>query len=123
LLLFLAAPATGAGLFYDLAGIFIFFPFLLWICARWEVPKRFEPACGVLGDVSYPLYVLHYPLLQGLINIFVRRLGFEPVPASLAFAGLLFGFCWLVARHVDTPVRRWLSGRAHVRAMAAQPVS
>lgn len=123
LLLFLAAPAIGADLFYDLAGIFVFFPLLLWISAHWEVPKQFETACAALGDASYPLYVLHYPLLQALINIFVRRLGLEPIPASLIFAGLLFGFCWLVARHVDAPIRRWLSRRAHVRAMAAQPAS
>lgn len=119
--LFLAMPAIGADIFYDLAGIFVFFPLLLWICAHWEVPKQFEAACATLGDASYPLYVLHYPLLQVLINIFVRRLGFEPISASLIFAALLFGSCWLVARHIDTPIRRWLSRRTHLRAMAVQP--
>ncbi len=120
---YLSAPVAGGNLSYDIAGIYLFLPLLLWIGAHWDVPKRFEPACAVLGDISYPLYVLHYPLLQGLMNIFVRRMGFEPVWSALAFALLLSGFCWVVARYLDAPVRLWLSKRARLRATAIPAIS
>ncbi|MGP9706851.1 acyltransferase family protein [Brachybacterium sp. AOP24-D1-21] len=59
----------------------------------------------VLGDISYGLYLVHWPLLA----LFLARTGKER-------AGLLEGMllilvslvlAWLLTRVVDTPIRRW----------------
>jgi peptidoglycan/LPS O-acetylase OafA/YrhL len=60
----------------------------------------------VLGALSYPLYLLHQPL----IGFAKAALGAQALTAGAA-AGILAGAglaAWLVARFYETPVRRWL---------------
>ncbi|MDN5901320.1 MAG: acyltransferase [Brachybacterium sp.] len=73
---------------------------------RWSVDRLLStrPAV-VLGDISYGLYLVHWPLLA----LFLAHTG-------QARAGLLEGLvlilaslvlAWLLTRLVDTPIRRW----------------
>ena len=89
------APAHRAG--WDLACIFAVLPALLWLGASWELPL---PSVGIrLGDVSYPLYCIHVPVVA-LVHT-----------GGPAMAGLLTLLVLLAAaldRWVDRPLRKQL---------------
>lgn len=44
------------------ASVLLLFPLLVWLAVRWELPPALENVAKHLGDISYPLYVLHVPL-------------------------------------------------------------
>lgn len=44
-------------------SVLLLFPLLVWLAVRWELPPVLKKAAQRLGDISYPLYVLHVPLL------------------------------------------------------------
>lgn len=122
LVLIVDAPAGFAG-FYDAAMIFLVMPALLWAGATNQLPERLKIAGGFLGDISYPLYAIHYPLFQAFNNIVIRRL---EAPPGIVIGGFVAGVVWLswfLAHRFDAPVRRWLSGRVRLRpaAMRAGP--
>ena len=74
-----------------------------------------------LGEISYPLYAIHFPLLQAALFV-ARRI---PVSDSLAGAAYLPGVLavsyWL-ARAFDQPARTWASKRLGLR-MSARPTT
>lgn len=73
---------------------------------------------SALGTLSYPIYALHYPLLEiasALHQTALRHVNVQ-VLAGSAFA-LIIGSATLATRCYDEPVRRWLSQK--VRSMRA----
>lgn len=71
-----------------------------------------------LGDISYALYLVHWPLLiLSLVHLQLDRLDAIQGSAVVALSVVLG---WLLTKFVDTPVRRseWLRGRAW-RGLAA----
>lgn len=49
---------------YELFCIMIVFPFLVWFGAAGTTNSRFSTKlCNFLGDISYPLYIVHYPIM------------------------------------------------------------
>jgi peptidoglycan/LPS O-acetylase OafA/YrhL len=77
-----------------------------------------------LGDVSYPLYLLHAPLfaLARTLAIWEGWPASEPWPrwAALAMVPAAIALSALVARYYDAPARRWLKARLAGRAGGAQ---
>lgn len=52
-----------------------------WNFRPWELPAALHRQAKFLGDMSYPLYVIHYPLLSPL-QLLLRKLGVSgPLPA------------------------------------------
>lgn len=92
----------GQGSDSALLVIFVAVPALTWAATCWEIPHR--GLAAALGDLSYPLYCIHVPLLATAAGF-----GLE-VGALLA---LPFAALWL-DRSVDcrarSAFRRWLSG-------------
>jgi peptidoglycan/LPS O-acetylase OafA/YrhL len=72
-----------------------------------------EKVCRFMGDISYPLYITHYPLIY-VYTAWVTR---QKVPlAYSAPAGVLLFFCALGIAYAclklyDEPLRKWLSAR------------
>jgi peptidoglycan/LPS O-acetylase OafA/YrhL len=66
---------------------------------------------GWLGAISYPLYIIHYPMLAFLSAVWLSRSPGLPQGAELVIAGvglslLLAWVCWyLVERHCISPAR------------------
>jgi peptidoglycan/LPS O-acetylase OafA/YrhL len=88
-----------AAVWWELACVFALFPALLWLGTRWELPR---PAAALaLGNLSYPLYCIHAPLLWAAGN---AGLAMAPVCAALV-AG-----AWALDRWVDRPARTALAG-------------
>jgi len=79
---------------------------------------RYQPAsprlCRFLGDVSYPLYVIHVPILA-IIKVMFEQEGVSP--SSIGPAGAIFlmvgmiGLSWLLAKTYDPAARAWLRAK------------
>jgi peptidoglycan/LPS O-acetylase OafA/YrhL len=105
---------------YDSVAIFLLLPLLLWFGATNELPKSFEKVSAILGDVSYPLYALHFPLLQIFAYIFARKQQLPLIPMAIAFIAGAFVFSWILELYFDAPVRKWLSTTQQL-PMSAHP--
>lgn len=98
---------------YESVCILVVFPAIVWIAASGvTTDARSTLICKWLGDISFPLYAIHYPFMylfyQWLIGTRQYTLGETwPVVAAL-FAGCL-AVAWLCLKLYDEPVRRWLA--------------
>ena len=49
---------------YELLCIMVVFPFIVWFAACGTTTSSFSTKlCSFLGDISYPLYIVHYPVM------------------------------------------------------------
>lgn len=105
----------------DLVFVFVVSPGIVWIGATIDVPPRWRRPLAMLGDLSYPVYALHYPLLLGAIFVLTRLHLPDPV---VAFGCLLIvaTAAWLAGHYFDRPIRRALSARLMLRESAAPQV-
>lgn len=113
----LCIPHLGAdgtlwhnGLYDSLCTLF-FFPLLVWLGASGRTTDRGSTRiCKFLGDISYPLYIIHYPFMY-LFYAWVWREGLsfsQAWPMAVAvFVGSIL-LAWLCLKLYDGPVRRWL---------------
>jgi peptidoglycan/LPS O-acetylase OafA/YrhL len=93
---------------YDLAAVLLFFPLLIWLGAASQPRGRMALAASWSGYMSYPLYILHLPIVSGLSLITAG----EPWPVRIGLcAGAAFLLAWAAARWFDEPVRRRLRRR------------
>ena len=99
--------------FYEVGAVLVLLPGLLLLAASVAPTVRLRPLAIWLGAISYPLYMLHYPVVRMVMGS-LRRLD---VPAwqyglaiGVAMAGCLW-LAWIALRRIDEPVRRWLTRR------------
>ena len=99
---------------YQLICIFSFFPTIIWYGARGIVTGRSEKAASLLGRLSYPLYVVHFPLVYLYIT-WVGRDGHpyegysQPwLPACLTILAALL-IAMLCLFYYDEPLRKMLN--------------
>ena len=98
---------------YEAVCIIIVFPVLLWLGASDQTAgKRQTAIFRLLGDLSYPLYIVHYPLFY-LFYAYLIRTGTCTLGQSLGYASLTvagsIALAWLALHFYDIPVRRWLT--------------
>jgi peptidoglycan/LPS O-acetylase OafA/YrhL len=104
---FLLAP-TAPGRAYDLIAVFAFFPTLLLLGIRaGPGGDRLQSVCLFLGQVSYPLYVIHLPLFLCINGFLAEKSGVAVRVLTLTggMTGVLL-LSWLLAKYYDQPVRR-----------------
>ncbi len=99
---------------YDTLSTLLLVPLLLWLGASGHATDAATARiCGFLGDISYPLYMVHYPSMY-LFYAWVWNHGYTfsevwPVAAAL-FAGNIL-LAWFVLKIYDEPLRRLLTAR------------
>ncbi|MDR3448144.1 MAG: acyltransferase family protein, partial [Alphaproteobacteria bacterium] len=103
---------------YDSAAIFLVIPAILWAGAIIELPKSLEKIGAILGDISFPVYAVHAPLLQASNYVLIRVLRLSNFAAAITFVISVFLLSWILAIQFDAPVRKWLSGKSHLRPTA-----
>ena len=107
-LAFVAPFANDAGVCWDLGCVFLLFPMILALGIRQHV----ESGIGAhIGDLSYPIYVLHFPLLllvSGLRQSYLRGWDTHVLVIACLVVIVIAGEAAL--RLYDEPVRRLLSG-------------
>lgn len=96
---------------YVLFIVVVAFPLIVWTAANTGThSNRFFQ---FLGDISYPLYAVHYPLMY----LFYQHIGFPEIHCSMAdewiwaitvfISSIALATIFLYA--YDKPIRRWLS--------------
>ena len=98
--------------FYNAFCILIIFPVIVSIGAGSEIRggKSFR-ICSFLGELSYPLYITHYPLMYVQMNwawSHPEAPVFAHVMVSAGTIALSLFIAWAALRLYDIPVRTWL---------------
>ncbi len=97
---------------YDSVCIILIFPVLVYIGASGDVTDpNSAKLYTFLGDLSYPLYIIHYPLMYLFYSwLWTNKLTFAqtwPVAIAMFFGSVALGYASL--KLYDEPVRRWLT--------------
>ncbi len=124
LLAILAFPRVGGSQHLWLNGLFdsfcilFLFPVVVAMGAGGSVIGKVETkTCKFLGEISYPLYITHYPL----IYIFTAWTAKQKYPVAAGFAWgaalllLAVSVAYACLKLYDEPVRTWLGARFLVR--------
>lgn len=109
------------GLYEGICIIFMF-PLIVAIGAGGEIKSAFSiKICKVLGEISYPIYIIHYPLIYWYTAWVVDNkvslvdgylIGIGVVVASIIIA-------YLCLKLYDEPVRNWLQRKTQKRKVLA----
>jgi len=120
LIIILSVPRVGGydkvwinGL-YESFAIIVMFPLIIYLGAIGEIRNSVsQKVCSFLGDISYPLYITHFPFVYvysaWAINNKVAFMDGVPL-ALLLIVGTIF-IAYGALKLYDLPVRRALAGR------------
>ena len=116
----LAVPRIGGAEHLWMNGIYdsmcciLFFPLLVYFGASGKITGKYTTRiCKFLGDISYPLYMVHYPFIY-LYYAWVKNnnLTFdESLPGA---AGVVIGsiiLAYISLKLYDIPIRKYLTNR------------
>lgn len=121
IIIILSIPRVGGtdhlwmnGLYDSLSIIFIF-PIIVFIGAGGNVPGKFSSRlCKFLGNISYPLYMTHYPLIYIYTGwVADKKPTFNhafPVAALVFISSIVLAYACL--KFYDEPVRKWLNKKS-----------
>ena len=90
--------------------VVVLFPLIVWTGASGTVTGRSARVCEFLGDISYPIYITHYPLVY-TYTAWVRNHGLtlgEAWPAAAGTGVVCVLLAYAALKWYDEPVRRWL---------------
>lgn len=97
---------------YESVCIIIIFPLIVYLGAGGKVHTQTEGrVCGFLGDISYPLYMVHYPLVYFYVAWISNHKGVTIVQAWPYALAILIGaifLAYITLKWYDEPVRSWL---------------
>lgn len=108
------SPVCLNGVF-EMICIAVIFPVLVCIGASGKTTdKQSTRICKFLGDISYPLYAVHYPIMYVFYSWLIETRQYTlgetwPVAAAVYFGSILTA--WLCLKLYDEPVRKWLNRR------------
>ena len=89
------------------------FPVLIWVGASGQTTDRFSSRlCTFLGDISFPLYIIHYPSMYLFYSWMIDKQLYTlsetwPVAIGVCLFNILLAYVCL--KLYDLPVRRLLS--------------
>jgi len=106
---------------YEAFVIIIMFPLIVAIGAGGNITGKFATkVCKFLGDISYPIYITHYPLIYFYTAWVVDNK--VPMSYSLRFGLLVLivsvAIAYASLKLYDEPVREWLRKRFLVKKAA-----
>ena len=99
---------------YESVCIILIFPLIVAIGAGGELTGKFaNKVCKFFGDISYPIYITHYPLIYWFTAWVVDNK--IPMSYGLRWGAVLFvssiAIAYACLKLYDEPVREWLRKR------------
>ncbi|HBB02000.1 MAG TPA: acyltransferase [Porphyromonadaceae bacterium] len=125
LVLLLSLPSMGSdntawvNIVFELVCVAIAFPFVVLLAASGQTTDPLTTSlCKFMGDISYPLYAVHYPTMY----LFYAYIGFPetwrtPAQTWQWMVLLVVGnivLAYLALKLYDQPVRKWLTSRKRI---------
>ena len=107
--------AISMNALYEVLCIAFIFPLIVWIgasgIAKGEATKRVNK---FLGDISYPLYIVHYPIMYIFYKWLIKNEYYSLeqtwlIPLLVVLSSIVLAYALL--KLYDEPVRRWLSSK------------
>ena len=113
LVLMLLSPYTKYNPVVEPLIVIFAFPFLIALGAGTNARGTAAKICDRLGEISYPVYMIHYPFIWIFMS-YVEK--YKPtlqmmVSITTVATVLLVMLSWLVLKWVDEPIRRYLKKR------------
>lgn len=104
--------------FYEMFCIMAAFPVIVWLAASGTTTdKASTSVCKFLGDISYPLYIVHYPVMYlfyaWLIKNRLYTLGETWQVVILIFV-INVTLAYACLKLYDEPVRKWLARKLKI---------
>lgn len=96
--------------FADPLVVIFYFPILIMLGAGTHLTDGLTRICKFLGDISYPLYIIHYPFMWVFLSyIELQKPSIQTMAATIPI-GVIFLICltYLTMRFLDIPVRNYL---------------
>ena len=98
---------------YQAVMILLMFPFIVLLGAGSTTTSAVgTKICKFLGDISYPIYITHYPLIYMHMS-FAKAHADAPLWIHIAMSAGVFVFsillAWGLLKCYDEPVRKWLT--------------
>jgi peptidoglycan/LPS O-acetylase OafA/YrhL len=97
---------------YESVCIILIFPLIVYLGASGVIHSQMESRiCKFLGDISYPLYLVHYPLVYFYVAWISNNKGTTIVQAWPYALLILTGsiiLAYITLKWYHEPVRKWL---------------
>ena len=107
---------------YQVFAIVVMFPVIVLIGAGSKTTdKRSAKWCETLGNLSYPLYITHFPLMymqMAWVSSHKDSPVWHHVVLNLGILLVAIGIAWAFLKLYDEPVRAWLKKKLY--ALPAQ---
>lgn len=112
-------PGVADGL-YQFLAIAVAFPLVVLVGAGSKTTgARGSKVCSLLGDISYPLYITHYPLMyaqMAWVAAHPDAPAWHHVALNVGIVVVALGVAWASLKLYDEPVRAWLRGKLFAAA-------
>lgn len=98
---------------FESVCIVAIFPLIVWLAASGKTTDAASTRiCRFLGDISYPLYIVHYPLMYAFYRWLIKTEQYtlqETWYVALAVVAGSIVLAWFCLKLYDVPVRKWLT--------------
>ena len=104
---------------YDSLIVILLFPLIVYLGASGQVSGRSAKLSKFLGDISYPIYIIHYPIIYTFmawvanhnIDVLSPEGLRQVIPMAILVLVVSIALAYGCVRLYDVPVRRWLTQR------------
>jgi peptidoglycan/LPS O-acetylase OafA/YrhL len=120
LVVFLIPFSEKYNWFVDPLLVVFYFPFLVMLGAGATTNTIGQKIAKFSGDISYPLYMIHYPFIWLFMSYVEKQKPTLTTMTWIMIPGtiLLVLLAYLVLQYVDAPVRKLLKSKAAKRAIS-----
>ncbi|TWR27926.1 acyltransferase [Mucilaginibacter achroorhodeus] len=108
--IFIVPYRDGFNKWFEPISVVFYFPFILALGAGIQQEGTSKKISDFLGEISYPLYMVHYPFIWWFMSWVEAK---KPTMGEMTIVTavgtvLLIGFAYLVMRLLDIPIRQKL---------------
>lgn len=113
LMISLLLPFTGKAYITDTIIVIFYFPLLIAFGAGARLTSISHKVCTFSGNISYPLYMVHYPFIWLFFSYLEQNKPSMNEKILITAIGtiLLIGLAYLIMVKIDMPVRAYLKSK------------